>query len=136
MKVFLDTNVLLDVLAARQPFFADSQRVMTYCERHPNSGMASVLTFCTVAYVLRKSLGRDQMVVMLRNLRKFVAVLPMSEHTVDWAIASGCSDFEDAMQYDCAAAVPSDVIVTRDKTGFSQSHIPVVTPAEFIARFP
>ena len=67
----------LDVLAGRQPFFADSQRVMTFCERNPGIGVASVLTFCTIAYVLRKSLGRDQMVVMLRNLRKFIAVLPM-----------------------------------------------------------
>ena len=58
MKVFLDTNVILDVLAGRQPFFPDSQRVMTFCERNSGTGMASVLTFCTVAYVLRKSLGK------------------------------------------------------------------------------
>jgi predicted nucleic acid-binding protein len=135
MKVFLDSNVILDVLAGRQPFFADCQRVMVYCERNLGSGMASVLTFCTVAYVLRKSLGRDQMAVMLRNLRKFIAVLPMSDGTVDWAIDSGCSDFEDAMQYDCAATGLADVIVTRDQTGFSTSQIPVITPAEFASRY-
>ena len=45
MKVFLDTNVILDVLAGRQPFFADSQRVMTFCERNSGTGMASILTF-------------------------------------------------------------------------------------------
>lgn len=136
MKVFLGTNVILDVLAGRQPFFADSQRVMTFCELNPGTGMASVLTFCTVAYVLRKSLGRDQMVVMLRNLRKFVAVLPMADRTVDWAIASGCSDFEDAMQHDCAVSGSADVIVTRDRAGFSNSQIPVVAPTEFMVKFP
>ena len=135
MKVFLDTNVILDVLAGRQPFFADSQRVMTYCERNPGSEAALVLTFCTVAYVLRKSLGRDQMAVALRNLRKFLAVLPMSDRTVDWAIDSDCSDFEDAMQYDYAAAGSADVIVTRDKTGFSKSRIPVITHVEFVSRY-
>ena len=54
MKVFLDTNVILDVLAGRHPFFVDSQRVMTFCERNSGTGMASVLTFCTVAYVLQR----------------------------------------------------------------------------------
>ena len=135
MKAFIDTNVILDVLAGRQPFFADSQRVLAYCEKNPGSGMASVVTFCTVAYVLRKSLGREQMMTMLRTLRKLLVVLPMAARTVDWAIDSGCFDFEDAMQYDCAVSGSADVIVTRDKTGFSTSQIPVVTPAEFSARY-
>lgn len=55
MKVFLDTNVIIDVLAACKPFFRDSQRVVDYCERHFESGFLSSLTFCIAAYVLRKS---------------------------------------------------------------------------------
>ena len=76
------------------------------------------------------------MVVMLRNMRKFIAVLPMTDRTVDWALASGFSDFEDAMQYDCAVSGSADVIVTRDKAGFLASQIPVVTPTEFMVKFP
>ena len=135
MKVFLDTNVLIDVLAAREPFFKDSQRVLDYCEKHIGSGYVSVLTYCTVAYVLRKSVGRDRLIPMLRGLRHILTPLPATSKTLDWAIDSLCPDFEDAMQYECALAAEVDVIVTRDKFGFIGSKIPIETPSEFVARF-
>ncbi len=132
MTVFLDTNVIIDVLAAREPFFADSQRVVSYCEHNPGSGAVSVLTFCTVAYVLRKAIAKDQLTPMLNKLRKIFTVFAMTSNTVDWAIDLRSSDFEDAMQYECARSGLSDVIVTRDKAGFKNSPIPVMTPAEFL----
>lgn len=135
MKVFLDTNVIIDVLAAREPFFRDSQRAVDYCERHPESGFLSSLTFCTAAYVLRKSVGRDELPNKLKTLRKIFDVLPVTKESVDWAIDSQMSDFEDAMQYECASAAKMDVIVTRDKSGFAGAEILVLTPTEFIAKY-
>ena len=135
MKVFLDTNVIIDVLAAREPFFRDSQRVVDYCERHPESGFLSSLTFCTVAYVLRKSVGKDVLPDKLKTLRKIFDVLPVTKGSVDWAIDSQMPDFEDAMQYECASTATMDVIVTRDKSGFSGVEIPVLSPTEFVAKY-
>ena len=135
MKVFLDTNVIIDVLAAREPFFRDSQRVVDYCERHSESGFLSSLTFCTAAYVLRKSVGKDELPNKLKTLRKIFDVLPVTKESVDWAIDSQMSDFEDAMQYECASAAKMDVIVTRDKSGFAGAEILVLTPTEFVAKY-
>ncbi len=135
MRVFLDTNVILDVLSARQPFFEDSQRVLSYCESNLGTGFVSVLTFCTVEYVLRKAVVRERLRPMLRRLRHVLAVLPMSDKTVDGAIDSNSSDFEDALQYECAFAGAADVIVTRDKRGFAHSEIQVLSPTEFVAHY-
>ena len=135
MKVFLDTNVIIDVLAAREPFFRDSQRVVDYCERHPESGFLSSLTFCTAAYVLRKSVGKDELPNKLKTLRKIFDVLPVTKGSVDWAIDSQMPDFEDAMQYECALVAEMDVIVTRDKSGFADAEIPVLTPTEFVSKY-
>ena len=135
MRVFLDTNVIIDVLAAREPFFRDSQRVVDYCERHSESGFLSSLTFCTAAYVLRKSVGWDEMPNKLKTLRKIFDVLPVTKVSVDWAIDSQLPDFEDAMQYECASAAKMDVIVTRDKSGFDGVEIPVLTPMEFVSKY-
>ena len=135
MKVFLDTNVIIDVLAAREPFFRDSQRVVDYCERHPESGFLSSLTFCTAAYVLRKSVAKDELPNKLKTLRKIFDVLPVTKGSVDWAIDSQMPDFEDAMQYECALVAEMDVIVTRDKSGFADAEIPVLTPTEFVSKY-
>lgn len=131
MKVFLDTNVIVDVLAAREPFYRDSQSVVSYCEHHRGAGCLSALTFCTAAYVLRKYLGKESLPEKMRQLRQVFHVPPVTEATVDWAIDAGLSDFEDAMQYESAKSGATDVIVTRDKTGFISSEIPVLTPSEF-----
>ena len=135
MKVFLDTNVIIDVLVAREPFFRDSQRVVDYCEKHRESGYLSSLTFCTVAYVLRKSVGKDELPGKLKTLRRIFDVLPVTKGSVDWAIDSHLSDFEDAMQYECASAAKMDVIVTRDKPGFAGAEIPVCAPSEFVVKY-
>ena len=135
MKVFLDTNVIIDVLAAREPFFRDSQRVVDYCERHSESGFLSSLTFCTAAYVLRKSVGKDMLPDKLKTLRKIFDILPVTKGSVDWAIDSQMPDFEDAMQYECASAAKMDVIVTRDKSGFLGAEIPVLSPTEFVTKY-
>lgn len=60
MKLFLDTNVVIDVIAGREPFLADSQAVLNLCERGKAEGFVSALTFCTVAYVLRKNVAPEQ----------------------------------------------------------------------------
>jgi len=132
VKAFLDTNVVLDLLLAREPFCHDSRCVLEKCERGEVSGVVSALTFSTVAYVLEKAVGAVAAVELIRNFRKTVSVSPVSAESVDWAIQSKARDFEDAMQYESARSVLSDVIVTRDPSGFVGAKIRVMSPSEFL----
>jgi predicted nucleic acid-binding protein len=54
MKLFIDTNVVIDVIASREPFVFDSRAIFNLCESGKADGQISALTFCTVSYVLRK----------------------------------------------------------------------------------
>jgi len=61
MRAFIDTNVLVDVVARREPFFVDSQAVLALCATGELQGVVSDLTFCNLAYVLRKQLGNGRL---------------------------------------------------------------------------
>jgi len=133
MKVFLDTNVVLDVLLGREPFYADSLAVLARCERKLDAGFVSALTFSTASYVLRKAVGEEKSLGLIADLRQIVSISPVSERSVDWAIEHHGADFEDDLQYDSAASVDADVIVTRDPVGFADALIRVTSPAEYLA---
>ena len=133
MRVFIDTNVIVDVVAKREPFFADSQAVLALCATGDLEGVVSDLTFCNVAYVLRKSLGSTQLLNGLRVLKKHLTVVPVGEAAISAALESETADFEDAVQLEAARANHVDVIITRNVRHFNNSPIRVCTPSELLA---
>lgn len=133
MRVFIDTNVIVDVVAKREPFFTDSQAVLALCATGDLEGVVSDLTFCNVAYVLRKSLGSTQLRNGLRVLKKHLTVVPVGEAAISAALESETADFEDAVQLEAARANHVDVIITRNVRHFNNSPIRVCTPSELLA---
>ena len=132
MRAFIDTNVIVDVVAKREPFFADSQAVLALCATGDLDGIVSDLTFCNVAYVLRKSLGSSQLRNGLRVLKNHLTVVPVGEAAITAALESVATDFEDAVQLEAARASQADVIVTRNIRHFANSPIRVCTPSELL----
>jgi predicted nucleic acid-binding protein len=131
--VFIDTNVLLDVLANREPFYTDSARVWTLVERGQIKGFISAISFNNVYYVIRRLRTRqiaDRMTVLLRDM--FMPV-PLDRQILDQAIDSGFHDLEDAIQYFSAIRAEADCIISRDHGAFPRSDLPVLTPAELLA---
>lgn len=132
MRAFIDTNVIVDVVAKREPFFADSQAVLALCATGDLEGIVSDLTFCNVAYVLRKALGNAQLRNGLRVLKNHLTVVPIGEVAITAALESETTDFEDAVQLEAALANQADVIVTRNVRHFNNSPIMVCTPSELL----
>ena len=133
MNMFIDTNVLVDVVSIRDPFFDDSYRVFSRGVKGVgNSVLVSDLTICTMVYLVRKRLKGEALRIMLDNLQKHVSVIPVGPQAIAQAIANFTNDFEDEVQYRAAIASHADIIITRDKTGFTNATIPVMTPAEFL----
>ena len=133
MRAFIDTNVIVDVVAKREPFFSDSQAVLALCATGDIEGVVSDLTFCNVAYVLRKALGSAQLRAGLRVLKSHLAVVPVGEAAIAAALESETTDFEDAVQLEAARASQADVIVTRNVRHFTNSAIRVCTPSELLS---
>ncbi len=99
MKLFLDTNVVIDVIAAREPFVADSTAVFNLCETGKVEGIISALTLCTISYILRKYVTPGTMRTKLQLFRNVLTPVDLSVSLLDKALASPISDFEDAVQF-------------------------------------
>jgi predicted nucleic acid-binding protein len=133
VRLFLDTNVTLDVLARREPWLHDSATVLSLLEADEFDGIVAAHSITTLHYLCVKQLGRDQATAALVNLLKLVSVAPLDQETILKAIALGWRDFEDAIQMLSANDANADYLVTRNASDFKASPIPVVTPSELLA---
>lgn len=133
MRLFLDANVALDVLARREPWLHDSATVLSLLESNEFDGIVAAHSITTLHYLCVKELGRGPATAALVNLLKLVSVAPLDQETIVKAIALGWRDFEDAIQLLSANDVNADYLVTRNASHFKDSPIPVVTPSELLA---
>ena len=135
MNIFIDTNVLVDVVAMRDPFFDDSYRAFSRgVKGNGNRVLVSDFAICTMAYLVRKRLKGEALRIMLDNLQKHLSIVPVGPQAIADAIANFTNDFEDEVQYRAALATHADIIITRDKTGFAKASMSVMTPTEFIGK--
>lgn len=132
MRVFLDTNVLVDFCIERQPFFEDAARIISMLEEGRFTAYASSVTYINIAYVLRKFFDRDKVIDKLAAMLRLCSVSSIDEEIVRRAIDLRDVDFEDTVQYLSAENVQADIIITRDEKGFKQATLPVFTPKEFL----
>ena len=133
MKLFIDTNVVIDVIARREPFVYDSQQVFHLCESGKADGFVSTLTLCTVSYILRKYLAPGMMRQKLRDFRNILSPVDLSVSIIDKAIDSTMNNFEDAVQFYTAIYSEADYIITRNIKHFPKNDIPALTPTAFLA---
>lgn len=132
MKVFIDTNVMIDIIDTREPFYADAVKLFVLGERGDIQITASSLSYVNTFYVLRKYHSAEQLKRVLQKMRTICAVAVVSEMDIDKTLLSDFNDFEDAVQYYTAVHDRSDIFVTRNKKDFRNSELSVVTPSEFL----
>lgn len=136
MRVFLDTNILLDIIEGRQKFLLASSNVFDLGVRGVIQMFATPLTFANCVYTARKNVGYEQAVNGLRCLKSYVRTAVMDDDQVTDALCSDLPDFEDMLQYEAAIAAKCDVIVTRDKKRhFPNDGLPVLSPEVFLNEF-
>ncbi len=132
-RVLIDVNVVLDVLAEREPFVADSQAVLQFVEAGAIEGVLAAHSVTTLHYLLSKHLSKARARKTLEDLLHILRVEAVDEDRVRHALAMNWSDFEDAVQAACAEKAEADFVVTRDKRGFKRSVVRAITPAELVA---
>ena len=132
-RVLLDTNVVLDVLANREPFVDEAEAVLRQVEARAMEGLVAANSITTLHFLLAKHLGKAKARKVLTDLLHVVKVVPVDEDRIRHALALNWSDFEDALQAACAETAEAEYLVTRDKRGFKRSPVKIVTPAELLA---
>jgi len=129
--IFLDTNIVFDLLSQREGFYEDAQKIFSSNNNHRL--YISALTFANVHYLLQKYHSKEELRKLLRNFKTYVDVLSFSNQIIDLTlIDQQLSDFEDGLQYYTATENQIDIIITRDKKGFRNSQIPVMSAKEFL----
>jgi predicted nucleic acid-binding protein len=133
VKVFLDTNVLIDVLAQREPFYADAASIWTMAEEGRINGLIAAISVTNIYYIVRKIKDHRAAMKALILLRDTFTIAACDQQVIIQAMDSRLSDFEDAVQYFTAVHAAADSIVTRNPDHFPKEGCPVVSPAEFLA---
>ena len=134
MKVFIDTNVIVDALTKREPFYEDSLEVIRSCDMGQNEGLLASHTLTNTYYLMRKDYTEEARRDVLLDLTEMFTVIGVDKEKLQAALNNtDFLDFEDGVQYECATVSNVDVIVTRDVKHFANSQIKVMTPHDFIA---
>jgi predicted nucleic acid-binding protein len=133
IKALIDTNVVLDALAARDPFRAEAERIFMLAAEEKFQGFITANSITDIYYLVRKNTSETPAREALRNLLHIFAVVDINGKDCENALDSAIEDYEDALVAVCASKMDADCIITRD-TDFlrQQPSIPVVTPAEFL----
>ena len=132
MKVFFDTNIMIDVIGRREEFCEPSMRIMSLAERGLIGVYVSALSYATASFILGKyNKDMDIFNEFLKFMKITTATL-VDSTTVEQSVKSEFKDFEDAMQYFSAMNENVDYIITRNKKDFEASAIPVFEPQEFV----
>ncbi|MDZ7795255.1 MAG: PIN domain-containing protein [Spirochaetia bacterium] len=134
-KAFIDTDVILDVALARDPFFASSKMILAMAENNIIIGNLSSNCIANIYYILRKSGGDANARKFIKNIVKYIAIITIDHQNVLEALRSKFSDFEDALQYYSAIENQCEYIITRNIEDYKNSKITVVLPEEFIKLF-
>jgi len=132
VKVLLDTNIIVDVAIEREPFFGDSEQVLTFVEEGRIEGYISASTFGDLYYIIRRDKGRNMALELLSNIATFCQVATVDRAAITMALTANFRDFEDAIQYGTARVNQLDAIITRDVADFPVTTPRIITPAQLI----
>ena len=134
MNVFIDTNVLIDLICQREGY-KQAGKILALGNNAQITLYTSVLSIANIAYILRKVLKGEPLYQTLEKLSEQLNISPMTQESYDQAVTLRAADFEDALQYYSALLVGCEVIVTRNKKDFTFGKIAIFTPEEFLSQY-
>lgn len=120
-RIFIDTNIMLDFLGERDPFYTSIAKIATLAENGTLEMITSPISFATVNYFISKFENSKIARNKLRKFKILTEIYHLNEQTLEKALNSSFSDFEDALQYFSAAESNCDIIITRNGKDFKKS---------------
>jgi predicted nucleic acid-binding protein len=132
-KIFIDTNIVIDLLSRREPFFEEAASLFSLADKKQIELAVSALTMANTSYVLLRQMDSDNTKSILRKLRLIVNILPLNDKIIGLALNDNTlSDFEDGLQYFTAIENEQELIITRNLKDFKNSKLPTMTAKQFI----
>lgn len=134
MTIFLDTNVWIDFLLERKPFYTLAASVLSYADSKSYKLCVSTLTVVNAHYICCERFRMPTAIVIskMEALSDLLTICSVSQEDISQAYSDGWADFEDSVQHNAALRAGASCIVTRNKKDFAQASLPVMTPEEFV----
>ncbi len=130
-KIFVDTNIIVDLIADRKPFSKFAIDLFDRAENNKVTLFTSSHSIATTHYILKKYVAEKELRSILLNLLDSLSVISVDENVLKRGLRSKHKDFEDSIQIICATSIDKlDFIITRNKNDFSNSEVPVFAPDE------
>jgi predicted nucleic acid-binding protein len=131
-KLFLDTDVILDVVFKREPYFSDSQKVMSRVERNFFCGYTSSLIIANCYYIISSNKNKKTALKTISKLRSILNILPFTNREIGESLSSDVKDFEDGVQYFICINNNINKLITRNISDYKDIGIKVLTPKDFL----
>lgn len=129
--IFIDTNIIIDLLTDRQPFSKHAVLLFNYSDKNKIRIYASSHSIATSYYLIKKVLADKELRNLIADLLDYISIIEINTKILKKALVSKVNDFEDAIQVEAANSNPKiDFIVTRNKKDFKKANIAVMTPDE------
>jgi predicted nucleic acid-binding protein len=136
MTIFVDTDVVLDLLSERHPFYDDAAQLFSLADKGAITLVVSSLCFSNLNYILSKQYSAASAKRYLQKFKTLVTVAAVTDKIVDLALLSTFKDFEDALQHYTALSIQADAIVTRNIKDYKSANINVFTPQQLLLQLP
>jgi predicted nucleic acid-binding protein len=131
-KVFVDTDIVLDLLSYREPFYTHSAYLFSEADKGKTKICVSSLSFSNLNYILSRQYSADQARKKLLKFKTLVTVLAVTDKEVELALSSDFKDFEDGLQYFTAIENNIKTLLTRNLKDYKSAEIPVMTAEQFL----
>ena len=136
MKLLIDTNVVLDVLLRREPFFRTAAEVLNLTQRDDVREYVSASAITDIYYIANKQMkDRDAVRDLLKRLLMIVSVAAVSKWEIQNALNLAWGDFEDSVQYSVALLNEMDGIVTRNPSDYQEANMRIWLPEQALELF-
>ena len=131
-RIFIDTDIILDLLAKREPFYRYSAELFTLIDNGRVKGFISSVIITNLHYILCRLLDKKHAAANLQKLTTLLTILPVNEKIIKLALASEFKDFEDAVQYYTAVENNLKFLITRNKKDYKTADISILNAEEFL----
>ena len=135
MKIFLDSDVLLDLLLGRELFLDDIKWILELSLKRPYELHTSSLIIANIHYLIAKTQNTQKANDKIKKLTSFLSILNVGGDEIKSSLDSKFKNFEDGIQHYCALNSKMDIIVTRNVKDYKQSELSILTPTEFLVKY-
>jgi predicted nucleic acid-binding protein len=135
VNVFIDTNIIIDLLAKREPFYLESLQLFSLADSKQIDLTVSGLSLINTHYILNDVMKLKDARSIIGKFKVLVESHALNDKIIDLALNDlDFKDFEDGIQYYTALESQASSIITRNLKDFKHSIIPVMSPKEFLAK--